>query len=372
MRGGPDIIVRALLAPAETAGFSAIEWDLLVRQGRRTRLLARLAHVLLRDGLMQQVPVAPRQHLLAEKLSADRRAETVVREVETLAREVAGAGVPVVLLKGAAYVLAGLPTSHGRTFSDIDILVPKSGLPDVESELMMHGWQDENHDAYDQRYYRQWMHEIPPLRHLRRGTSLDVHHTILPETARIKVNTPLLFKGIEPLPGRDGLWVLQPWDMFLHSATHLFHEGEFHSALRDLFDLDSLLRHFGPRPGFWDGLVPRAAELGLLRPLYYALRFTTLMLQTPVPAEVLKGAAAGRPASGTASLMDALYLRALRPMHDSSESLGSTPARFALFLRSHWIRMPVHLLAFHLGRKALIRPKPPEADKAGGAADQPA
>ncbi len=39
-------------------------------------------------------------------------------------------------------------------------------------------------DPYDDLYYRQWMHELPPLVHGERGRMVDVHHTILPLTAR--------------------------------------------------------------------------------------------------------------------------------------------------------------------------------------------
>lgn len=35
----------------------------------------------------------------------------------------------VVLLKGAAHVMAGLPEVNGRAFGDVDILVPKRVLP---------------------------------------------------------------------------------------------------------------------------------------------------------------------------------------------------------------------------------------------------
>jgi hypothetical protein len=40
------LIVQALLAPATTAGLTATGWDLLVRQGRSSNLLARLAEQL--------------------------------------------------------------------------------------------------------------------------------------------------------------------------------------------------------------------------------------------------------------------------------------------------------------------------------------
>ncbi|MBK7422847.1 MAG: nucleotidyltransferase family protein [Propionivibrio sp.] len=75
-----------------------------------------------------------------------------------------------------------------------------------------------------------------------RGTTIDVqNHTILPESARIKVNTLALLDAVVAMPGYDNLYVLEPVDMLLHSATHLFHEGGLENGLRDLFDLDSLV-----------------------------------------------------------------------------------------------------------------------------------
>lgn len=352
-----DLITAALLNPASITRFSGQQWDLLIRQGRRTKLLARLAQTLEQADLLKEVPMAPRLHLASALKLASRQDLSLRWEVACICKELADAGVRVTLLKGAAYAMAMLPTANGRSFSDIDIIVPKAKMLRVESELMLHGWQGGHHDAYDQRYYRRWMHEIPPLRHVRRGTTLDVHHAILPETARVKVNTPALLEAVVPLEGHKNLYVLQPVDMLLHSATHLFHEGDFDKGLRDLFDLDSLLRHFGAASGFWEQLVPRAITLGLTRPLYYALRYTTLMLDTPVPQHVLKAAQTGKPPALVTGLMDAGYLRALRPVHASTRSLGTWPARFALYVRSHWIRMPFYLLAYHLGRKAIIRSK---------------
>ena len=101
------------------------------------------------------------------------------------------------------------------------------------------------------------MHEIPPMCHVRRGTTIDVHHTILPETARIKVNTLALLEAVVALPDYTNLFVLEPAEMLLHSATHLFHEGGLENGLRDLFDLDSMFRYFGDDPEFWNALVPR-------------------------------------------------------------------------------------------------------------------
>jgi hypothetical protein len=354
-----DLTISVLMDLSQLRLLTLLEWDLLIRQSRRANLLATLAYQIKENKLMGIVPTGPRYHLLSALKLAERQEVALRWEVECIQTAFAERRIPVILLKGAAYVVSGKSPSKGRMFSDVDVIVPKELIDDAEIALLIHGWQAEHHDEYDQRFFRKWMHEIPPLRHIRRGTTIDVHHTILPETARVKVNTAALLDGVVRANGTQDFLVLRPPDMLLHSATHLFHEGEFDNGLRDLFDLDALLREFGAENGFWDGLVPRAVNLGLTRPLYYALRYTSAMLGTPVPANVVQAALVGRPPALVAKIMDICYLRALRPMHPSTASFGNWAARFALYVRSHWIRMPVHLLAYHLGRKAFIRTKKP-------------
>jgi len=192
------------------------------------------------------------------------------------------------------------------------------------------------------------MHELPPMQHVSRQTVLDVHHAILPRTARLKPDSGKLLAASQPVPGEPRLRVLAPVDMVLHAATHLFLNEEFSSALRDLADLDSLLRHFGGETRFWQDLPARALELDLARPLYYALRYATAILNSPVPPAACRASDAGRPPRPLIPLMDALFLRALKP--DRSTAAGL--ARRALYVRAHWLRMPPLLLARHLAIKA--------------------
>jgi hypothetical protein len=362
----PTLLQSALIDPHTVTRCSPAQWDLLVRQARRANLLGRLGTTLHDAGLMGAVPEAPRQHLHAADVICRRQSVSIAWEVQCIRRALARCDAPVVLLKGAAYEIAGLPAARGRLFSDVDILVPKALLPAVESALLLEGWQASEHDDYDQHYYREWMHEIPPLRHVRRDTTIDVHHNILPATARVRVNAQALIDAAIAVPGHDGVFMLQPVDMLLHSATHLFHEGEFANGLRDLFDIDALLRDFGADTCFWDALIARAAALGLGRSLYHALQTSSQILGTPVPAHALAAAQAWRPAGPAAAWMSWCYRHALQPAHPSAETRSVKAARLALYLRSHWLRMPFPLMVYHLGRKALLRPR-----KTGDAAATP-
>lgn len=348
------VLLVALQRPDSLSTLSPADWDLLIRQGRRADVLARIGESARRHGLWDALPPQPRLHLESAMKLAQRQHVELRHEVQAIARALEPVGEPVVLLKGAAYVAAGLAAARGRMVSDVDILVPRQRLAEIESALMMAGWVQTNHDAYDQRYYRQWMHELPPLRHMQRGSVLDVHHAILPPTARLKPDSALLLAESVAVADDERIRVLGATDMVLHSAAHLFHEGELEMGLRGLVDLDALLREFGRELDFWPALQTRALRLDLQGPLYLALRYTRLLLQTPAPEGFegeLRVAAQRRGAAMPAALQDALFLRALRPDH-ATASDGWTPlARAALYLRGHWLRMPPALLGWHLLRK---------------------
>src|SRR5438876_7969208 len=134
-------------------------------------------------------------------------------------------------------------------------MVPREKIEEVERTLIRSGWAVADLDDYDQRYYREWGHEIPPLQHAERETPLDIHHTILPLTSRFHPDAAALLAASQPLDN-PRLRVLGPADMVLHSTVHVFNDEVSH-PFRDLSDLDLLLRHFGERPDFWDELLAR-------------------------------------------------------------------------------------------------------------------
>lgn len=353
------LVIQALRQPDAMTCLSLTDWDLLLRQARHANLLARLYVLLDERGLVECIPPQPREHLEWSRATADRHTQAVHWEVAMIRKALAKAGAPIILLKGAAYVMSNLPSARGRLFSDIDIMVPKGSLNEVEAALMLHGWATTHHDAYDQRYYRTWMHELPPMMNIKRSTVIDVHHAILPETADVHPDPEKLRAAAQALDGYGNLKVLAPVDMVLHSAAHLFHEAELDKGLRDLADLDSLLRHFSNTPSFWPELVERAKELELTRPLFYALRYTTLILGTPVPLDAMEAAHSGRPNRPTLALMDGLFSRAFMPLHPSCSDWLTGTARWMIFVRANWLRMPPLLLARHLFHKTFIS-KPEE------------
>jgi hypothetical protein len=346
-----------LAKPEAMANLRPDQWSSVIAMARQTGLLARLAYRAQDLSLEGRIPANVWRHLEAAQRVGEKHRRDVLWEIRCLRRALKGVVTPLVLLKGAAYLVADLPPARGRTFSDIDILVPKSSLPEVEQALRANGWASDNIKSYDDRYYRRWMHQLPPLTHAERGTTVDVHHTIVPVTARAPVDAAALLSEVRMLSSDPGLAVLQPTDMVLHSAVHLFNEGQFERALRDLDDIASLLTEFGRDPCFWPMLAARARELQLGRPLWYAVEMCRRLFQTAVPGDSLLTIGAAAPAAPLRAIMYWLFDRALEPLSGGG---GQGAALFALYVRAHYLRMPLYRLLPHLIRKSLRRETPEE------------
>jgi hypothetical protein len=263
--------------------------------------------------------------------------------------------VPLVAMKGCAYLLADTPNADGRLFADVDLLVPEADLSRVEVRLRERGWVGKELTPYDDLYYRRWTHELPPMTHVEREVEVDLHHSILMRTARLKPAPAMLFEAARQVPG-SRYKVLAPVDMVLHSIVHLFYGGEMDDALRELVDIDDLLRHFGTtEPEFWERFWPRAEALDLARPAFYGLRYARTVLGTPVPKSVVQVSRAGSPSAPVLSLMDRLVPRALFPQHPDAPSLPAQVQRLLLFVRSHWVKMPAPMLVRHIAYKFYLR-----------------
>lgn len=349
------ILIDVLRTPEACLALTPAQWETLISQARVSRLLVRLATRLDETDLLQKTPEAPRQYLIGSLHLRDRQIQAVRWEVAHLERAFEEAEVPLVLLKGAAYVISGAPPGRCRVFSDFDVLVSKDNLRTTELTLMRHGWASASQDAYDQRYYRQWMHELPPMRHLGRSSVIDVHHNLVPETARLKPSPEALLAACVPCPDNPNVFVLNGNDMIIHSAVHLFHDGEFDHALRDLFDIADLVAHFMKTDDDWRLLVERAHALKLAQPLSDATRYLERVLGVSVPAFVTGALEGELPPRPVLVLRDAIFERALMPQHESICDRFSSTARLMLYIRGHALRMPLHLLIPHLVRKALMR-----------------
>ena len=344
----PDyaLLARVLRDPATLDRLSPEAFARTIDVAHRARLLGWLVEQVRVGHVPADSPGWLRDRLITAVTLVDGYERSVRWEIDRLSRAFHGTGQLWILLKGAGYIAAGLPPGAGRRVVDIDILVPMRDLGAVERILQEHGWEFPEIDAYDNRYYREWMHELPPMVHRDRRSIVDVHHGILPQTSRLKPSSERLLEHATRIG--DGVRVLCPAHIVLHAAAHLFHDGEIAGAIRDLVDLDQLLRWFGRDAAFWRNLRRETPALDLARPAYYALRYARRWFGTPLPDDVIAEMAAWSPPAAVVRLMDTLVDRAVM----GHSGRASSAAVFALYVRSHWLKMPPLQLVRHLIKKA--------------------
>jgi hypothetical protein len=329
-----SLLVRALRDPA-CVRVRDCDWAGLISAARAERLIGSLAFRM--EGLA--VPARVAATFEAARHDAAQACTQALWEAEMARRALAPLGVPMILMKGTAFHAAGFTAGIGRSIGDLDIMVPRASLDAVEAALIAAGWEHvKEAQGYDDDYYRRWMHELPPLIHRTRDRMIDVHHTILPLTARPRPDAEALIAASVQLD--NGLSILSPADIVVHAAAHLFADGDLAGGLRNLWDIDRLLRQFGS-PEFWRVLGERA-RLHQLRPhVARALRLSNRLYGTPVDEAL----------AGRHRLADRLFEARLLARNGWGQEKRKA-LRFAFYLRGHWLRMPPLMLARHLLIKA--------------------
>ncbi len=328
------LLASVLVDPARATLLTAKDWAALLTMAHAERLSGSLAHRL--KGL--DVPEVAKRFLDRALLTAEQGRREALWEVEMARRALAPLGVPVILLKGSAFVAAGMDAGQGRQIGDLDILVAKADLPDVERAVLDAGWAWLKADPYDDHYYRTWMHELPPMAHIERGRMIDIHHTILPLTARVRPDAAGLMADRVAL--ENGLFVLSPTDMVVHAVAHLLADGDLAGGLRNLWDIDRLVREHGTTKAYWVTLKERAKRHGLEKHVARALRLCHHIFETSVDQDV----------AGKVRQADMLYAGRLLARNGWGQETRD-PLRLAFYIRSHWLRMPPLMLARHLWTK---------------------
>jgi len=350
-------LLQSVLAnPAEVTGLAAGELDLVLRGMRRVRLLGWLGTRLEETGDLQYLSEAAREQLASALVVAAARARLARWELDRVAWALESRASPrVIALKGCAYLLRGLPNAAGRSFADVDLMVAEEDLNRVERALARRGWLAAELSPYDDNFYRAWSHELPAMVHAEREVEVDVHHNIRGRFAPFRPDATLMIRASVPIAG-SGFRSLSDPDLVLHAMTHLMFGGDLADGLRDLVDIDMLIRHFADTDdAFWQRFVARAERLDLGLPAFYSLRYAVRLIGTPVPETVLESIAAHAPVAIVVRLMDRIVPAALFPQDPDQMSARVAIARWLLYVRSHWVSMPPLMLLRHLAYKFYVR-----------------
>ena len=353
----PPASVRPLLAvladPTSSASYDEPHWDRVIPLARSARLLGVLAYRVFANVDRARLSDRVQRHLDAGLIEARFRRQKTLHLLHVITPILEGHPGPWVLLKGAAYIAQDLPFSHGRLPADVDLMVPRASLDGIEHGLLTAGWEFQKNDPYDQHYYRAWSHELPPMVAAGQAMELDLHHAILPPVGRIRPDTARLFADAMPVAGSP-FHVLCPQDQVLHAVVHLVHDSDFVGRLRDLLDIDALFRRLPLSDRVARAaLVDRARLHGMKKPLLLAAHLCRSWFGTP-GCDAVIAEDAGMASGLYGQSIVALANRVLGPTNGEDGAARSRrTAALLLEARSHWLRMPPWLLAYHAASKGM-------------------
>jgi Uncharacterised nucleotidyltransferase len=296
--GRPDDVLASCVSSQRTNALSVrlaqlteSEWLTLAGRAQRHELLP-LLHT-----CVQALPSAPSMparvgHALATSyarvsLENERRYADLVNVATALQT----AGIAVIALKGA-YLADAVYTDRGlRAMCDLDLLVRRSDLPAVDDVMQA------------LRYER----SHSPLAELVGG-----HHLPLfarPGATQIEVHWSINVFGLpwEPEPGHpvfnidmDQLWAraesvslaglemlsLSPDDLVLHLCLHMGCNDGFHNGLRNVCDIDRVVRRRGSAID-WSRLVATARVWRATPIVQVVCRLAHELLASPIPDTAL-------------------------------------------------------------------------------------
>ncbi len=329
------MLANILRDPGAYAPREADIWTGIITIARAEQLLGTLAFRLRTMDLPP--PVAA---IMADaRVNALYQRRGALWEADCARRALADLSYRVVLMKGTAYVAAGLRAGEGRHIGDLDIIVAHAALPETERLLLEKGgWEWVKEDAYDDAYYRDHMHELPPLIHKDRDRMIDVHHTILPITARPTPDAAVMLADAVQL--ENGLYVFAPADMVCHCAAHLIADGDLTGGMRNLWDMHCLLSEFSDGDlEFWANLRRRANHHQLLPAVRRAARLSADLYGTQLPLDWDK-----------TNRLDRHFIRRILARNIWGQGTNGF-TRLCFYVRSHWLRMPPLMLVAHLWTK---------------------
>ncbi|WP_143871017.1 nucleotidyltransferase domain-containing protein [Catenovulum sediminis] len=344
--------LSTLLTEPQKIVLAQLDWQEIIHILRECGLLGCAFYVLNRNQLLEQVPTFAFKHLHSGKAYADRQKAQVHFESRIINDVLTQEGIQPIFLKGAGYALRGTLNSQGRVFSDIDALVSKEELKKAQQVLFNNGWCSKQLSEYDNKYYIQWAHELPPMHHSHRGTTIDLHHNIIPLVSGRAPNFSVLKNEIQII---DGYAVLSPHGMFLHSLVHLLINEDFKNGYRDMLDLYWMATEFEQQQqDFWQNLLQLATETSFAKELYLTLALLNMLFGKQFGRQIQPQLANKFDTKNNRFWIKKVYQYVLQPNHSKIGYSFKTYRHFAAYIKGHMAKMPIKILIPHLIHQSYV------------------
>ena len=219
---------------------------------------------------------------LAYFAGADRNAR-LYRALRTVLGGLSGAGIPLIVLKGAFLAEAVYRDVAVRWMCDADLMVPRSEAARSQAVLLDMGGVPKYSEDIESRCRRDA--HLPEV--VFHDFVIEIHWTIASPTGPVRIDVPGLWDRARPASVAGvSVLALSPEDLLLHLCLHSSYREGFKAGLRPLCDIAEAILRFHDDMD-WAQVVSRAHEWGAARYAGLTFHLARSMLGAEVPDDVL-------------------------------------------------------------------------------------
>jgi hypothetical protein len=195
---------------------ASADWSFIIATARRHRLSTLLYEAIRRCKRESSLASSVWGTLNSDYYTNLARNLILLDHLEALSEASRARGIPVLLLKGAAFAGWIYRNPALRSMSDLDVLVRGRDLDALTgiAETLGYAWYGKDDHAVS-------------FKHVRSGTHLELHTSLTTCPQYLSADTNAMFERSVTAPGRDSMRTMTPEDHLLHICLH----GSFQHGL---------------------------------------------------------------------------------------------------------------------------------------------
>lgn len=284
---------------------------------------------------MRALPAPAAEYLRRAAMFSDFRMQQLAMRLQETVAAFAAAGVPVLLLKGAALGAFVDATFRLRPMTDIDLLVRLVDVPRARAALTAAGWRETDDPTLHAMIDAGHHHLAPFLDPRLPGLRVELHVSLFPDDHSFAFDESHLWRDASPAPAPfAGALVPSPEHLLLHACIHFAWQ---HTMVFGAWRTFRLAGAVILLPGFsWERFAESARSARAATSCYWTLRLARRMCALDVPTDVEARLAPPTPEFVRAAL-ERHFIAALVPGEaPPSPSLGISRLLWRAALRPHW------------------------------------
>jgi len=287
-------LLRALLSPAGLGAPTPGQWQAALPALQEQRLIPFVYAQLRRTPAWRELPGFVQQALSSDFQRFSVRAYLLDAELAAVAAALAGAGVDVLLLKGAALGRTVYASTAERPAGDLDLLIRSEQVERARQALHDLGYRAAGL-YWLPRWQRRYRAELPMLRQAEDGSRIlvELHWALVEAPFYIDhISLDDVWCNARPAAQVAGACVPDPATLLIHCCAHLALHHSQDMRLFWLLDVDRLARW----PALdWEATLAQAERWRLDLAVSRIVQQAAMLFGTPLPAAVVQWLAQPRP-----------------------------------------------------------------------------